>query len=734
LRGLALRAAVGLGLFLLACSGSEQDPGSINETPRSEARQRERGTTQRAAAPAHAAAKHVLFGDLHVHTTYSLDAFLTALPILGGEGSLPPADACDFARHCAALDFYAITDHARELTPAHWSATKDSVRQCNAVAGDPANPDLVAFHGFEWTQVGTTPETHYGHKNVIYRGLSEEEVPPRPISSAGPESIDPWLERAPQAARAGFLDPLHWRHYADFRWMIDEILAVPPCAAGVHTRKLPAGCEERAPTPDLLFRKLDEGGYDSLVIPHGTAWGSYTPPTNAWDKQLTPAMHDPQRQTLIEVMSGHGNSEPYRDYREFHIGRDGSKSCPEPSDDYLPCCWQAGEIMRARCGDLPEAECEARVAQAIENAMDAGNAPDSVFPGTGSEDWLDCGQDRRGFKPAYGYRPRGSVQYALALGDSEPAADGQPVRFRFGLIASSDNHQVRAATGFKPDGPKGLWSDVRGPRNALYARLLTARGRPDDPQQPMRAEPGVGSPLQLERINSFLYPGGAVAVHASGRDRDAIWQALKRREVYGTSGPRILLWFDLLGGQQGRAPMGSVHQSDGTPRFEARAVGAFVQKPGCPDDVVAALSPGRTRSLCVGECYHPSDRRHLIEAIEVVRIRPRLHPGEELAALIEDPWKRFECPADPAGCVVTFDDPEHANAGRDTVYYVRAVQAPTPALNGANLRTRFDDAGRPVAVRTCGLNASETPGDDCLAEVGERAWSSPIFLDYGPAE
>ena len=77
--------------------------------------------------------------------------------------------------------------------------------------------------------------------------------------------------------------------------------------------------------------------------------------------------------------------------------------------------------------------------------------------------------------------------------------------------------------------------------------------------------------------------------------------------------------------------------------------------------------------------------------------------------------------------MVRFDDPEFEASGRDALYYVRALQVPTPALNGAPLSTEFDAEGRAVATRPCSGPGSP---DGCPAPVQERAWSSPIFVDW----
>jgi hypothetical protein len=714
-------------LLALACGGSDPPAGSVQgaaHPPESIAAKADAQDRARArlALPA---SKSILFGDLHVHTTYSIDAFLYALPVFGGAGAHPPADACDFARHCANLDFFSLNDHAEGLTPERWRRSIESVRECNARAGEVEDPDLVAFMGWEWTQTGITPEEHFGHKNVIVPGLGDAEIPPRAISALPDDVMDRarylWLARAAEAVAS-----VGAPRYADLLWWVRRLATVPFCERGVDTRALPSDCQENAPTPELLFEKLAQWGGPALVIPHGLTWGIHAPPGARLDVQAGPQRAAPEVQRLVEVFSGHGSGERFESTAAAAEDTAAAEQCAEPTAEFLPCCWRAGEIIRERCGELPGEECEARVREARQLALDAGRRPHWVIPDASAADWLDCDQTRGAFKPALAHRPRQSAQYALATG-----------AFRWGLIGSSDNHTARAGSGYKQVGRKGM-TDARGiasPRtDSLLERFVSGRQRdPARAQASPPAEMGFRSLLDTERTASFLYTGGLVALHTDRRDRESIWRALERREVYGTSGPRILLWFDLLGDADDTPPiatMGSEVELADAPRFEVRAVGSFVQKPGCPATTRAALSPERIQSLCLGECYHPDDRRVPIEWIEVVRIRPRATPDERARDLIEDPWRRISCPADPAGCRVRFSDPDFAGAGRNTVYYVRALQAETPAINGANARVVLDAEGRATSASPCSGGYATPRQDECLAPVRERAWSSPIFVDH----
>jgi hypothetical protein len=692
----------------------------------------ERARAERAAASEAGVAgpKQVLFGDLHVHTTFSTDAFLMSLPTAGGQGPHPVSDACDFARFCSSLDFWSINDHALALTPERWRETVLAMRNCDAVAGGGADPDVAAFLGWEWTQVGRTPADHYGHKNVVLRHLDDARIPTRPID-AGLGAIEEGDR--PSTLAMGLLPLLApGRDSLDLVRYFQEGLAVPACPSGVPVRELPADCADRAATPGELFAKLDEWGHEALVIPHGTTWGFYTPAGSSWDKQLDPKQHDPERQTLIEVYSGHGNSEEFRAWREVELAEGGARRCPEPTDAYLPSCWRAGELIRARCTEAgePEAECDRRAAEARQHAVDADLQGFLTVPGARPEEWLDAGQCRDCFLPAFNYRPRSSVQYILALRSfADPRA---PLRFRFGMIASSDNHSARPGTGYKEFGR----SEMTEARFGSFATGILG-GRPErervarsEPRSPEAGGMNFFGVRETERQASFFLTGGLVGVHASGRSRDAVWEALERREVYGTSGPRILLWFDLANAPDGPLPMGSEVRLGEAPRFTVRAVGSFEQAPGCPEFSVSALGAPRVAQLCGGECYHPTDLRRRIARIEVVRIRPQARPGEPVDALIEDPWRVFACAPDRRGCTVELSDPDFAASGRDALYYARAIEEPGEAVNAGGLRCERDAQGRCIETRACdGVPAS----DDCLAPVEERAWSSPIFVEHAEA-
>jgi len=47
------------------------------------------------------------------------------------------------------------------------------------------------------------------------------------------------------------------------------------------------------------------------------------------------------------------------------------------------------------------------------------------------------------------------------------------------------------------------------------------------------------------------------------------------------------------------------------------------------------------------------------------------------------------------------------------------------------LRCDFNEEGECVKIKPCYASGPDfEPTDDCLAPIGERAWSSPIFLNY----
>ena len=473
---------------------------------------------------------------------------------------------------------------------------------------------------------------------------------------------------------------------------------------------------------------MEEQTLDPLVIPHGSSWGFYTPPTTTWDKQLKPEMR-PEKMKIVEIMSGHGNSEEYRSYQQI-LGDINNTTCPKPTSNFLPSCWRAGQIIENRCLSEGESssECEKRAGEAREFTANTGLAGHVLVLGETTDDWLDSGQCKDCFLPAFNHNPGTSVQYGLAITDF---SSEEPSNFKWGFISASDNHRARPGTGYKPV-DKLKTTEMLRTRSKFWKNLTF----PNDDEEASSIKKltreevlnGAGFQLlELERQQTFWTQGGLAAVHTESRSRDGIWNALSRKEIYATSGPRMLLWFDEVSSEKSN-PMGSEINTGQNPVFVVKAVGSFKQKPGCPEFAAQGISGKRIEKLCAGECYNPSSERHKVTRIEIIKITPQITPSEKVDDLIIDPWLTLPCPDNQKGCEVKFEDKDFINDDRQALYYARAIQEPTETINGDALRCTYDDKGNCLEVNPCYGDYRIDKADQCLTKIEHRAWSSPIFV------
>ncbi len=197
--------------------------------------------------------RNAYFGDLHVHTNYSFDAY-----VFGTRAT--PDDAYRFARgealeHPAGftmqlrepLDFYSVTDHAfflgvlkamadpsseiskhpdaKKLTQHETVAdraaafasvrafldpaserygeinNRDVIRSAWAEIVDAANRNndpgnFTAFIGYEYT---SGPESQNLHRNVIYKSDTAPDIPFSRIDSPNPEDLWAWMDKQREA-------------------------------------------------------------------------------------------------------------------------------------------------------------------------------------------------------------------------------------------------------------------------------------------------------------------------------------------------------------------------------------------------------------------------------------------------------------------------------------------------------------------------------------------------------
>ena len=65
-------------------------------------------------------------------------------------------------------------------------------------------------------------------------------------------------------------------------------------------------------------------------------------------------------------------------------------------------------------------------------------------------------------------------------------------------------------------------------------------------------KPGASRPSAGTGMEAFGVRGGLGGIYAESLTRESLWEALKSRRCYGTTGDRIAVWFECNGRADGR--------------------------------------------------------------------------------------------------------------------------------------------------------------------------------------
>ena len=285
------------------------------------------------------------------------------------------------------------------------------------------------------------------------------------------------------------------------------------------------------------------------------------------------------------------------------------------------------------------------------------------------------------------------ARYALVEGLAQEERLGVNP-FQFGFIASTDGH----------NGAPGDTDE--------YA--FQGHNSNDDSNRLRRLTTSSYVPHRLRN------PGGLVGVWAEENSRDAIFDALKRREVFGTSGTRIRVRFfgawelpDLCAANDPiedayatGVPMGQT-----LPAASSKAPPMFF--------VSAVADPGTSQ-----RAGPPLQRIQIVKGWHAGDgvFRERIYDGAGDTGNGADVSRQSgatEGPGSAALCAV-WRDPEF-DVTQSAVYYARVVENPSCRWNA------WQCAALPQDERAPQCDDSNIPW-----KIQERAWTSPIWYDSAP--
>ncbi len=579
------------------------------------------------------AERNAYFGDLHIHTQFSMDAFTF------GTRSTPD-DAYRYARGEAIkhpggfdiqldrpLDFYAVTDHGYFL--GRWVAMTDPDHPLH---NDPeARPYLDSHTGTLLTGRGLSPATARAYL----------QAHPDPGASR-----PAWRETIASAERN--YEPGKLTTFIGY-----EFTSSHPDGGNQHRNVIFRGSK----APDLPFTRLDSPN-----------------PEDLWD------WLDGLRAQGIEALAIPHNSNQSAGHK-FALQQESG----EPFD-------AAYARMRMRNEPLVE----------VTQIKGTSETNPLLSP---NDEWAEFGIEYIAGESSNLEKVRGSYvrdAYLAGLGFEENEGFNP---YRFGMIGSSDGHNAGSAF------EESKFFSKRG----LYDGKPEQRGS----VPPGGAKTWDDAALTRGGFARFATWGasGLAGVWAEENTRESIYDALRRKETFATTGPRIRVRF-----------FGSYEFGDDA--LESSDLMAKAYEHGVP---MGADLPARRRGapqFLVWAVQDPESAK--LQRVQVIKgwiengeSKERVYDVACSDGLEVDPTTH-RCPENGAevnlaDCSVSADvgsaqlrtlwtDPEF-DRGQRAFYYVRALENPT-------CRWSTWDA----------LRAGTPPRPGLALTLQERAYSSPIWL------